>query len=61
MDTFFNSQLNYCLLVWMFHSRTFNNNINKLHETCLRLKKLTKKTCIKLAKNLHRLALSVQI
>ena len=26
------SQFSYCPLVWMFHSRTLNNRINKLHE-----------------------------
>ena len=32
-----NAQFNYCLLIWMFHSRTLNNKINKLHERALRL------------------------
>ena len=32
MKTFIQSQFNYCPLVWMFHSRTLNNKINKLHE-----------------------------
>ena len=31
------SQLNYCPLTWMFHSRKLNNKINRLHERCLRL------------------------
>ena len=31
------SQFSYCLLVWMFHSRTLNNKINPLHERCLRI------------------------
>ena len=26
------SQFGYCPLVWMFHSRSFNNKINSLHE-----------------------------
>ena len=30
-------QLSYCALVWMFHSGTLNNCINKLHERSLRL------------------------
>ena len=38
---FFNSiiksQFSYCLLVWMFCSRTSNNMINKLHERSLRI------------------------
>ena len=32
MNSFFNSQFNYCPLVWMFHSRSINNKINRLHE-----------------------------
>ena len=32
MRTFIQSQFNYCPLTWMFHSRTLNNKINKLHE-----------------------------
>ena len=32
MNSFFNSQFNYCPLVWMFDSRSNNNNkINRLH------------------------------
>ena len=37
MKTFFESQFNYCPLIWMFHSRTLNNRINRLHERALRL------------------------
>ena len=37
MNAFFKSQFSYCPLVWMFHSRTLNNRINKLHERCLRI------------------------
>ena len=37
MRTFINSQFNYCPLIWMFHNRTLNNKINKLHERALRL------------------------
>ena len=37
MKTFIQSQFNYCPLVWMFHSRTLNNKINKLHERALRI------------------------
>ena len=32
MKTFIMSQFSYCPLVWMCHSRTSNNKINKLHE-----------------------------
>ena len=37
MNAFFDSQFNYCPLIWMFHSRNINNKINKLHERCLRV------------------------
>ena len=37
MNAFFTSQFSYCSLVWMCHSRTNNNKINRLHERCLRI------------------------
>ena len=37
MNTFVKSQFNYCPLIWMFHNRTLNNKINKLHESGLRI------------------------
>ena len=37
MNAFFDSQFNYCSLIWMFHSRNLNNKINRLHERCLRV------------------------
>ena len=37
MNAFFNAQFNYCLLIWMLHSRQNNNKIKHLHERCLRL------------------------
>ena len=37
MNAFFNSQFNYCPLIWMCHSRINNNKINRLHERCLRI------------------------
>ena len=37
MNAFITSQFSYCPLVWMFHSRTLNNRINKIHERALRL------------------------
>ena len=37
MNVFRTSQFSYCALVWMFHSRTLNNRINKTHERALRL------------------------
>ena len=37
MKTFIISRFNYCPLTWMFHNRTLNNKINKLHERALRL------------------------
>ena len=35
INTFFTSQFSYCPLVWMCHSRTNNNKINRLHERWL--------------------------
>ena len=35
MNPFFTSQFSYCPLIWMCHSRTVNNKINKLHKRCL--------------------------
>ena len=37
MKTFVESQFNYCSLIWMLHSRTFNNKINYRHERALRI------------------------
>ena len=37
MNAFIQSQFNYCSLVWMFHSRTLNNKINRLQERALRV------------------------
>ena len=34
---FIESQFNYCPLIWMLHSRTVNNKINRLHEMSLRI------------------------
>ena len=31
------SQFGYCPLIWMFHNRTLNNKINRLHGRTLRL------------------------
>ena len=36
MKTFIESQFNYCPLMWMLHSRTPNNKINRIHERALR-------------------------
>ena len=37
MSAFITSQFSYCTLVWMSHSKTMNNRINKIHEKALRL------------------------
>ena len=37
MNAFFSSQFGYCPLVWMFHNRRHNNNINRLHERMVRI------------------------
>ena len=47
MRTFIQSQFNYCPLVWMFHNRTLNNKINRLHERALRLVYKNDKLCFK--------------
>ena len=36
-NAFITSQFSNCLIVWVFHSRTLNNQINKIHEKLLRL------------------------
>ena len=35
--SFIESQFGYCTMIWMFHNRTLNNKINRLHERALRL------------------------
>ena len=35
MNAFFDSQLNYCPFICMFHSRNLNNKVNKVHERFL--------------------------
>ena len=37
LKTFIESQFGYCPLIWMFHSRRENNEINHLHERSLRI------------------------
>ena len=37
MNAFFKAQFSYCPVVWMFHTRSLNNKINRLHEQCLRI------------------------
>ena len=37
MGSFFNSQFNYCPLIWMFHSRIINDKINPQRERYVRL------------------------
>ena len=37
MHSFISSHFGYCTLVWMFHSKTLNNKINKIHERTLRI------------------------
>ena len=36
MKAFIESQFNYCPLIWMLHSRTLNNKVNRIHERALR-------------------------
>ena len=35
MRAFIENEFNYCPLMWIFHNRTLNNKINKLHERAL--------------------------
>ena len=37
MKSYIFSQFNYCPLVWMCHSRSFNNKINRIQERALRI------------------------
>ena len=37
MKSFIESQFGYCPLIWMFHCRGVNNEINHLHERSLRI------------------------
>ena len=37
INAFFDSQFNYCSLIWMCHSRKHCHKINRLHEKCLRI------------------------
>ena len=37
LNAFFKDEFNYCPVVWMFHSRSLNNKINRLHGRCLRI------------------------
>ena len=37
MKAFIESQFGYCSLVWMFHSRSLKNEINRIHERALRI------------------------
>ena len=37
MNAFFKAQFNYCPIIWMFHSRSLNTKINRLHKRCLRI------------------------
>ena len=37
LRAFIESQLSYCPLIWMFHLRTLNSKINRLHEKALRI------------------------
>ena len=37
MNAFILSQFGYCNLIWMFHNRSLNNKINRIHERTLRI------------------------
>ena len=42
MKSFVNSQFGYCPLIWIFHNRTLNDRISRIHERTLRLVYLDK-------------------
>ena len=58
MNTFVMSQLSYCPLVWMFHDRSVNKGINKIHERPLNI--VYKNSCTSF-KDLLKKAESVSI
>ena len=37
MKAFIESQFDYCTLIWLVHSRTLSNKINRLHKRALRI------------------------
>ena len=37
MESFITSQFNYCSIVWMCHSRSLNNKVNRIHESALHI------------------------
>ena len=37
MKAFIELQFGYCSVVWMFHSRNLNNEINRIHERASRI------------------------
>ena len=37
MKSFITSQFNYCLIIWICHSRSLNNKFNHIHERVLRI------------------------
>ena len=47
MKAFMSSQFSYCPLIWMNHSRTLNNKINRIHERSLRVVHNDKKATFK--------------
>ena len=36
LNAFFEGHFHYCPVIWVFHSRTLNNKISRLHERSLR-------------------------
>ena len=37
MKAFVESQFNYCLYIWMFHSRLLKNKVDSMHEKALKV------------------------
>ena len=59
MKAFFKAQFN-CPIIWMFHSPSLNNNINRLDERCLRKELLVKGNSVSIHyNNIHTLAIEM--
>ena len=51
IKSFVTSQFSYCLLIWMFHSRRLNSEINSIHERALRITYQDKTSTFKKLRN----------
>ena len=51
IKSFVTSQFSYCLLIWMFHSRRLNSEVNSIHERALRITYQDKTSTFKKLRN----------